>query len=125
MKIFENNEKYEVCKINFVDQNNVLLGYDMEQRCCEDAGWFISDGLPNSVGDKKIIMKDEDLQDYYFDIDFKSVRRKVNEFEKGGIISFRITDGENEKFINIFNAHNGYYSHGFTFKANEIIEGGL
>ena len=29
--------------VNFVDENNTLIGYDMSQCCCEDADWFISE----------------------------------------------------------------------------------
>ena len=35
MKIFEDN-----IKVNFVDENNVFVGYDMRQSCCEQAGYF-------------------------------------------------------------------------------------
>lgn len=37
MKIFEDREY----KVNFVDVNNVLVGYDLSQSCCEYAGWYI------------------------------------------------------------------------------------
>ena len=35
MKVFDRDGK-----INFVDKNNVVLGYDMNQDCCENANWF-------------------------------------------------------------------------------------
>ena len=37
MKVFDRDGK-----VNFVDENNVILGYDMNQNCCEDADWFIT-----------------------------------------------------------------------------------
>ena len=37
MKILEIGEK-----INFIDENNVFVGYDLGQNCCENASWFIS-----------------------------------------------------------------------------------
>jgi len=44
MKIFDRD-----FKINFVDVNNVFLGYDMNLQCTERAGWFISDRDDNSL----------------------------------------------------------------------------
>ena len=42
MRIFNKEEKWS-SKVNFVDDNNVVLGYDTEEQCCENAGWFIDD----------------------------------------------------------------------------------
>jgi len=36
MKIFLNEKELET-KINFVDDNNVFVGYDLTQQCCENA----------------------------------------------------------------------------------------
>jgi hypothetical protein len=43
------------------------------------------------------------------------------------MVIFRITDGAAEKFVHLFNCHNGYYGHGFGFKVGDtmIREGGL
>lgn len=49
MKIFESKDE---CKINFVDENNVFLGYSMGQDCCEYAEWFISDDPQNDRPDR-------------------------------------------------------------------------
>ncbi len=38
MKIFMRDGK-----VNFVDESNVLLGYDMGSLCCEYADWIISE----------------------------------------------------------------------------------
>jgi len=36
-----------------------------------------------------------------------------------------VNDKNNSKFLHIFNSHNGYYSHGFTFECdNQIIKKG-
>lgn len=37
MKIFDKDGK-----VNFVDENNVIVGYDTNQHCSEHAGWFIA-----------------------------------------------------------------------------------
>jgi hypothetical protein len=52
MKKFEDNGK-----INFVDENNVFMGYDMERSCCEVADWFISPKEENEIN--KLINKNK------------------------------------------------------------------
>jgi len=37
MKLFEKD-----CKINFVDEDSVFVGYDMCGQCCERFGWYIA-----------------------------------------------------------------------------------
>lgn len=43
MKIFTKENSNWDSKVNFVDENNVVLGYDLSQDCCEHADWFIAD----------------------------------------------------------------------------------
>jgi hypothetical protein len=63
----------------------------------------------------------EDLEKYIFDTSF--FKQVVNEdhFDYVGMVIFRIVNEESnkEKFIHIYNSHNGYYSHGFEFVDNE------
>ncbi len=110
MKIFNKSDWGE--KVNFVDSNNVLLGYDLSQSCCENAGWFISDKIEEDIQEEQSL-KDE--EDWNFDPDFYRLISSSYEFDEGGMVVFRIVNGEKEKFIHIYNSHNGYYSHGFTF----------
>ena len=55
-------------KVNFIDENNVILGYDLTQDCCEQASWFIADNeceaSPESGLEKK-----QDLTGWFFDPD--------------------------------------------------------
>ena len=41
MEVFEKDSK-----INFVDANNVFVGFDNIQSCCEDFGWYYSKKVP-------------------------------------------------------------------------------
>lgn len=112
-------------KVNFVDRNNVILGYDMNQNCCEGAGWFIADTpQKDPLGeDSEGVL---DLKEFVFDTAFfKEVGGDY--FDQGGMAIFRIVNGSSEKFIHIFNSHNGYYGHGFEFAigGQEVIEGTL
>jgi len=123
MKIFERWDK-----VNFVDENNVFLGYDLAQSCCEHAGWFIADEPTNIIvereEDKPSKKNPEiitELNGWVFD---KEYFKQINKIpEEGSIAVFRIFNSDLglEFFVHLFNCHNGYYSHGFEFKENENI----
>lgn len=120
-------------KVNFVDDNNVLVGYDFFGCCCENFGWYISNKpttdlhdclFNNDVCDKAI---NESLKDWTFDIEF------FNELDANNQVNcdndqravFRLVNGDNELFLHLYNIHNGYYSHGFDFsKDGQIIKNG-
>jgi len=120
MKVFISGSWWS--KVNFVDENNVCLGYDLSQNCCENADWFISDKV-----ETKIIKRTEDAPDlngFVFDCDFFQ-KIEGDEFEDGGMAVFRIKSKTAEKFIHIYNAQNGYYSHGFNLKVSgEVLREG-
>lgn len=122
MKIFNQCEGFKE-KVNFVDDSNVVLGYDLSQSCCEHAGWFISDKPENHI--LEIEYKEgiiEDFEDYYFDTTylFKGFGTGVGE----NLAIFRITNGKKDYYIHLFNCHEGYYAHGFEFNMGErnIVE---
>jgi hypothetical protein len=113
MKIFDNDGK-----INFVDDNNVFVGFDYEQTCSESFGYTFSDKKPSSYGEFKQIEESEiELESYEFDTYFFQT---LQDGDCGGNATFRLTNGlygdkQKEIFLTIFNTHNGYYSHGFEF----------
>ena len=117
MKIWNKEGEWNE-KVNFVDENNLLLGYDLSQHCCEDANWFISEKIECKC--EAGSQSKEGLENYSFDPAFFEERKSGREFDEGGIAIFRVTDGDNEKFIHIFNCHNGYYGHGFYFSINGV-----
>ena len=45
MKIFTGDNTQWADKVNFVDDTNTMLGYDLSQSCCEYANWFIDDKI--------------------------------------------------------------------------------
>ena len=131
MRIFDSEVEHQWNeKVNFVDNNNVLVGYDMGQDCCEHASWFLSPTDHNSMPERELLENKDfpSLEDYSFDPTFYH-ERDLNdankdsdwpELEDGGAVAFRLTntDGE-EAFLYLFNSHNGCYGHGFEFKINE------
>ena len=108
MKIFEKMERWEE-KVNFVDENNVLVGYDMGQDCCEYADWFIADQPTEKVVERK---ETPDMEGWVFDPSYFREVESADEFDDGGMVIFRLVNGDQEKFLHLFNSHNGYYGHG-------------
>ena len=113
MKYFENNSKY-----NFVDENNVFVGYDSRQDCCEDANWFLhkepQEDLKNNDCDNL------DWENWEFDTTyFEEVSGDY--FESGGMVIFRLVrkDNGDQMYLHLYNCHNGYYGHGFEMKIND------
>ena len=112
MRIFENLAD----KVNFVDEHNVVLGYDLGQCCCEHATWFIAE----SVRDDLLSEMDENHKwVMQFDWDYwlfdKTFFEEKGDCDNGAIAIFRIYKDDKEYFIHLYNCHNGYYGHGFDF----------
>lgn len=126
MKVFDFNGK-----INFVDENNVFLGYSLEQSCCENAGWFISDKIESTIIEENTEIEQDDpkLDGYVFDTTFFKEAEATEDFDDGGMVIFRIYKVTYpkpfpEKFIHLYNVHNGYYGHGFAFSVPNNIQDG-
>ena len=130
MKIFDQKDPWDT-KVNFVDENNVVLGYDMSSHCCENYGWFIADHVVLTFSAYKKLNETFDTDDYTdweFDPHFFS-EGCSDDGSCGveGIAVFRIVHKDTNEFryIHLYNLHNGYYSHGFSFtKSDTEIKGG-
>ena len=71
MKIFNKVDGWET-KVNFVDEYNVVLGYDLAQDCCEHADWFIRDYMKQEYDyDLDVeVGREDDYSNYRFDTTF-------------------------------------------------------
>lgn len=117
MRIFENNADGWGDKINFVDENNVLVGFDYSQSCCENFGYFFSKKIPASQEKDEITV---DPDGYSFDPSFCESSHENGEYSEGGQVAFKLLNAEGDViFLNLYNHHNGYYSHGFTCKVGD------
>ena len=134
MKMFIGEDDWSG-KVNFIDDNNVLVGYDMSQDCCEWASWFILDHVAIEMPDESSMEIPGDLEGYNFVPDFfKKIQSFGDEewssFDQGSMVVFKMVTGSylepsKEKYLHIFNSHNGYYSHGFSISVGgETIEDG-
>ncbi len=114
--IFENDKSSWSTKTNFVDKHNVVVGFDTGQDCCERADWFLAWNLPCRTDGSHINRKETDLGPFVFDTEYLNDSPSGDEdFDGGSATAFRLTDGEREMFLVLYNHQNGYYSHGFTF----------
>ncbi len=117
MKIFQSGTK-----TNFVDDNNTILGWDMQDDCCEIFGWYFAAKPTGYTADQPSLEVDPgDLDEWYFDTTyFQELNSNPN--DEGGTVVFRITNGFDERFLHLYNHHNGYYSHGFQLEVGgEVI----
>lgn len=109
MKIFDRDGKY-----NFVDTNNVFVGYDSYQCCCEDFGYVLCFKLPDNLYNAEKL-PDSAAEGYVFDPDYFESRDDY--------VVFRLVqDNHPEIFLILYNFHNGYYSHGFTMSVDSVVK---
>lgn len=112
MKIFRKDYK-----INFVDDQNVLLGFDFEESCCENFGYILSREIPTDENSDSDV-DESSLDGFNFDCNFFQAKSNAREWDEGGMAIFRLTKDDEEIFLTLYNFHNGYYSHGFNMEVN-------
>lgn len=118
-------------KINFVDQNNVFVGFDFEQSCSETFGYFFSWTKPAQVMVQEDTLVEETwkavLEEYVFDTEYREELQHLAFLDAGSAVVFRLVQGSTELFLCLYNSHNGYYSHGFTVEKDckEVFSGRL
>ena len=119
MKVLRINPDEYDGKINFVDENNVFVGFEYSAACCENFAYTLSFEQPTHSVDFGEIPeeneKDFDLEGYAFDTSY------IKEFtsdslDEGRAVTFKLTkQGQPDIYLTLFNCQNGYYGHGFEF----------
>ncbi len=108
--------KIEGNKYNFIDSNDLYVGYDTSPGCCEDADWAIAD-KPTRYSDLDVEARDKyDVTGYDFDsacallgITFEV---DTNDLDAGDMAIFRLVHPEKPPlYLHLYNCHNGYYGH--------------
>lgn len=68
----------------------------------------------------------EDWDGFVFDPDyFHQPDGLPDSWDETGIAIFKMVRGLEVQYLHLFNIHNGYYAHGFSFqKGDTVIEGG-
>lgn len=136
MRIFEQDPELYDAKINFIDKNNVFVGFDYTHKCCEEFGYIISDHIPNNKEElyQYLSSRNDNINydEYIFD---QSFNYSVPDFDNQdiddddynaqhmSIIVFKLISEltKKELYLTLFNDHNGAYSHGFECKHNEHL----
>ena len=113
MRIFEKDGK-----TNFVDTQDVYVGLDAYQSCCESFGHYFSHG---ATKEDEEIETPENLEEMIFDVEFFEER---DGHDQGGEAVFRLFNPHQVEpviYLVLFNHHNGYYSHGFEMQVGGTV----
>ena len=127
MKFFHHSPTTWSEKWNWVDENNVVLGFDAGQCCCEIFGSYYHTD-PKKPRETAIELSDDDLEGYRFDPEFHE-SGNLDDLEEGGSFTVKLVDStgashQPDVYLTIYNGHNGYYSHGFSFDNGTTIYSG-
>ena len=117
MRIFKHKES-----VNFIDKNDVFLGYSLENSCCSHSGFELA---LDKACKKKIEFETIDdvnkiIEGYEFDTKYmnKYFDKKDNSY---GFAVFRMTKkGSGNIYVILKNHHNGNYWNGFELSKVEI-----
>jgi hypothetical protein len=136
MKYFDSNKNdFWGSKINFADENNVLVGFDFGSSCCEQFGWYVDNKVTPKDAKDSIICDntlasviDQELEGWVFDKEFfEEHDAGEDSYDVHNVAVFRMVKEGNERFLHLFNDHNGYYGHGFEFAVDGtmVVQGSL
>lgn len=115
---------------NFVDDRNRLVGFEDKQHCCEEFGWgfckfssedeasaLLNHSTRGYVVEELPSVSEPDLTNAYFAEEQPLV-------DSG---KFKIEGSPDCNWLILYNFHNGFYWHGFTYKHGDevIYEGDL
>lgn len=112
-------------KVNFIDRLDQFVGYDLGQCCCEYADYYIfnSDGVTlnddevfshNLIFTEASIELPENLKEYL----------KAEGVYEDDCVTFKLAGLTGVYYLVLFNVHNGYYAHGYTFKIGDVSDQG-
>ncbi len=123
MKILD-TEKYGE-HVNFIDDNDVFVGYDLRQDCCETADWYIWDKIIPYSYDDDDKRETPDVNSYNFDLDFFQ-EVPSDSLDAGKMVVFKlVAEDKPDLYLHLYNCHNGYYGHGFEVKhGGETVQSG-
>lgn len=120
MLIKENVKNYST-SINFIDDLDNFVGYDMDRQCCEDFGWYITREAVGYDYDKENLseVQEAELVGYRFDTTF------VDNYDFDDTIVFRLYSSTGGvAYLHLYNCQNGYYSHIWESSMNGVEDKG-
>lgn len=99
---------------NWVDKNNVVLGFRNEPDCCEIFGYRYYTKPPTNMEefDTFDYSEDEVLDDFNFDTTY--FEEFSDSYDGGSNAIFKLVSKDKTLYLLIYNHHNGYYGHGWN-----------
>ena len=109
------------CRMNWIDSNNIFVGFSDEAGCCEEWGGDFYDSLGANA--RRLDIDLEVSNNWVFDPSFYDANPMIEIERHSGAIcaAFRLVDGDKEMFLVLWNDHNGYYAHGFEFCNGDTV----
>lgn len=125
LKIFDGAGEWST-KMNFVDDTNVVVGYDTSQSCCENCthGFTQADPADIASTDDGAIVEELPAgvaEKLSFDPQFFE-RADFNNLDAGGAVVFKLVGDDKPWYLVISNSHNGYYAHGFDMSVGGVLK---
>lgn len=115
--LIKQNTKGWSSSINFIDDNDNFVGFDDNQQCCEQFGWYITSEATEDASSPEL--SEEELVDYRFDTTF------VDNYDFDEAVVFRlVNDNGGVAHLHLYNSHNGYYSHGWESVLDGVKDSG-
>lgn len=115
--LIKENIKGWSSSINFIDDNDNFVGFDDNQQCCENFGWYITREATEDHGYPEL--SEEELVGYRFDTTF------VDNYDFDETVVFRlVSDKGGVAYLHLYNSHNGYYSHGWEARMDGVTSEG-
>lgn len=115
MKIFEkSSDDGWGARLNVVDENNVVVGYDYTQDCCEDFGYYLTFIEPTRIDTNaaETAFDEHTFPGYLFDTGYCNMLG--TDEKEGNAVVFKLVKTEGPSiYLVLYNYHNGYYGHGF------------
>ena len=119
MKIFQRTSTEKNSRgnrLNIIDENNVLVGYDFDTHCCEKLEYYFSVAEPDEDGVQYKIIEDSfDHEGYVFDPTyFSEYWSEPDDGHRDRRAVFKLVKPNKPTvYLTLRNYQNGYYSHGF------------
>ena len=123
MRVFERSGKSgRGNRVTFVDENNVVVGFEFEGSCCEVFGCVFVDKIPDNISyDDNIESIEFKKEDYVFDTTFFNGNLSLKHCDCGACAFRLVNKTGGQIFLILYNRHDVYYAHGFDMKVNDKI----
>lgn len=111
--------------VNFIDANDIFVGFDMRSQCCEGFGWYIKDNdsiedAVNQSEKSESYFEDNDMSGWMFDLGyFKQDNDHQANVGYIDVVVFRLRNNNERKFLFLYNIGNGMYGHDFLIGRSE------